>query len=88
MILYFKDSLILIIKMTYLYLPPALHCASSRGHKECVETLVKEKAPLEKKDKNGCTPLFYAITLGHSECAKLLMEKGANPNHQDSRGRR
>jgi len=39
-------------------------------------------------DINGLTPLFYAVTLGHVECVKLLLSLGANPNHQDFKGRK
>ena len=38
-------------------------------------------------DSNGCTALFYAVTLGHADCAQLLLNYGANPNHQDNKGR-
>ncbi|CAH1793068.1 unnamed protein product [Owenia fusiformis] len=66
----------------------ALHCAASRGHTACVEALVKTcKAAIDCDDKNGCTSLFYAITMDHLETAKLLLELGASPNHRDKKGR-
>ena len=66
----------------------ALHCAASRGHAECVRTLVSAcKARVDPVDKNQCTPLFYATTLGHDQCVKVLLELGASPNHSDTRGR-
>lgn len=66
----------------------ALHCAASRGHSDCLETLVALcGAEVDLVDSNGCTALFYAVTLGHADCAQLLLDCGANPNHQDKKGR-
>jgi ankyrin repeat protein len=39
------------------------------------------------EDINGCTALFYAVTLQHSNACQVLLELKANPNHQDNRGR-
>ncbi len=38
-------------------------------------------------DNNGCTALFYAVTLGHADCTELLLNFGAEPNRQDRKGR-
>jgi len=38
-------------------------------------------------DNNGCTAIFYAITLGHADCTELLLNFGAEPNRQDRKGR-
>lgn len=67
----------------------AAHCAASRGHSEVIEMLLQLSADfiIDAPDRNGATPLFYAVTLGHFECAKLLLAKGAKPNHQDRRFR-
>ena len=66
----------------------ALHCASSRGHHDCVETLVGLcGSEVDATDINGSTPLFYAVTLGHTECAALMLSYGADPNRQDRKGR-
>lgn len=66
----------------------ALHCAASRGHRDCIETLVGLcGAEIDVFDQNGSTPLFYAVTLGHAECAELILKFGANPNKQDKKGR-
>lgn len=66
----------------------ALHCAASRGHSDCLETLVALcGAEVDLVDANGCTALFYAVTLGHADCALLLLDYGADPNHQDKKGR-
>jgi len=66
----------------------ALHCAASRGHTKCVDLLVNKGSPVNSEDKNGCTPLFYAITLGHDDCAKVLLDKNADPSYKDKKGRR
>lgn len=67
---------------------PAIHCAASRGHIDCIETLISLcGAEVDQMDANGCTPLYYAVTLGHADCAQLLIKFGANVNHQDCKGR-
>lgn len=38
-------------------------------------------------DNNGCTALFYAVTVGHADCTELLLNYGAEPNRQDRKGR-
>jgi hypothetical protein len=55
---------------------------------DCLETLANLcGAEVDVIDANGCSPLFYAVTLGHSECTKLLLKYGAQPNRQDRKGR-
>jgi ankyrin repeat protein len=39
------------------------------------------------EDINGCTALFYAITLNHLDICRVLLDLGVNPNHKDHRGR-
>ncbi|KAH6926912.1 hypothetical protein HPB50_023528 [Hyalomma asiaticum] len=66
----------------------ALHCAASRGHVDCLETLVSLcGADVDAVDSNGCSALFYAVTLGHADCTQLLLKYGAVPNRQDHKGR-
>jgi len=66
----------------------ALHCAASRGHTDCIETLVTLcGAEMDVIDSNGCTALFYAVTLGHADSTQLLLSFGAEPNRQDRKGR-
>ena len=65
-----------------------MHCASSRGHYKCVETLIMIcGADVLQTDTSGCTPLFYATALGHSDCVRLLIESGAEVDLQDHKGR-
>jgi len=65
-----------------------LHCAATRGHASCIRMLVElYECPLEGEDVNGCTALFYAVSLKHSNACQVLLDLKANPNHQDHRGR-
>ena len=66
----------------------ALHCAASRGHNECLEALYTLcGAELDAVDNNGCTALFYAVTLGHADCTEVLLKFGSEYNRQDRKGR-
>lgn len=73
--------------MVLLYVT-ALHCAASRGHVECINTLIDFcGAEVDVIDTNGCSALFYAVTLGHMDAVLLLLKFGSNPNRQDRKGR-
>nr|XP_023022451.1 ankyrin repeat domain-containing protein 12 isoform X1 [Leptinotarsa decemlineata] len=66
----------------------ALHCAASRGHTDCMDTLLTLcGASIDVIDSNGCTALHYAVTLGHADATALLLAHGADPNRQDRKGR-
>lgn len=66
----------------------ALHCSASRGHTRCIEILIKLcGAQTDLIDSNGCTALFYAVTLGHADSTVKLLDLGADPNRQDRKGR-
>ncbi|KAF7280693.1 hypothetical protein GWI33_005550 [Rhynchophorus ferrugineus] len=66
----------------------ALHCAASRGHTDCIDTLLTLcGATPDVIDSNGCTALHYAVTLGHADATALLLAHGADPNRQDRKGR-
>ena len=66
----------------------ALHCAASRGHKECLSILITLcGADVNQRDGNGCTALFYTVTLGYMECTELLLGCGALTDIQDRKGR-
>ncbi|XP_066249413.1 inversin isoform X2 [Euwallacea similis] len=65
-----------------------LHCAASRGHTDCLDTLLTLcGASPDVIDSNGCTALHYAVTLGHADATALLLAHGADPNRQDRKGR-
>ncbi|XP_045466951.1 ankycorbin isoform X2 [Harmonia axyridis] len=66
----------------------ALHCAASRGHTDCIDTLLTLcGASCDIIDSNGCTALHYAVTLGHADATALLLAHGSDPNRQDRKGR-
>ena len=66
----------------------ALHCAASRGHRECLSILITLcGAAVNLRDLNGCTALFYTVTLGYVECSSLLLECGAQTDIKDRKGR-
>ena len=66
----------------------ALHCAASRGQDECITSLITLcGADVNKKDNSGCTPLFYAVTLGHGNVSNLLLDSGALTDVQDKKGK-
>ena len=53
----------------------ALHCAASRGHHDCIDTLIGLcGAEVDVRDQNGSSPLFYAVTLGHAECTSQVLK--------------
>ncbi|CAF1081414.1 unnamed protein product [Adineta steineri] len=89
-----KDSLsginqqIVHIFVLCVHLNLALHCAATRGHASCIRMLVEQcGCPIEGEDLNGCTALFYAITLDHPDVCQVLLKLKADPNHKDNRGR-
>lgn len=47
---------------------------------------IKSKGNLEKKDKNGWTPLFYVSLCGHLDILKALIEAGVDVNSTSSEG--
>ena len=63
----------------------SLHFASSNGHKEIVEILIKtDGININKQNNDGCTALHYASHNGFEECVKLLIENGADLNIHDN----
>ena len=65
-----------------------LHCAASRGHTDCIQSLVTLcSANVNCTDFNGCTPIFYSVSLGYVESTKMLLILGALPNVKDRKGR-
>jgi ankyrin repeat protein len=61
----------------------ALLLASSGGHSEIAEALVRAGADVNRRPGggfDGYTPLHLAAGWGHVELAKILLEHGANVN--------
>ena len=52
-----------------------LHWASSKGHKDIVELLLKYKADVNIEDQHGNTPLIKACRGGHSKIVEILLKR-------------
>ncbi|GFF34984.1 serine/threonine-protein kinase RAD53 [Aspergillus lentulus] len=65
----------------------ALHLAVARfGTATAVKLLLEAGDLTELKDKDGLTPLLYALSLNQWEKASILLEFRANPNAHDQLG--
>ena len=53
-----------------------LHCAIVKWQVEAVAHLLHAGANPNVTDKNGSTPLVYAMQQGHQEIAKLVLSAG------------
>jgi ankyrin repeat protein len=54
-----------------------LHETARSGRKEVVELLIANGADVNAKNRNGDTPLDYAITFKRTELADLFRKYGA-----------
>ena len=64
-----------------------LHIATLSGELEMMEALLDKGADVDIQDKNGLTPLFYAICSfpAKLDAVKLLLSHRANPNVRDKK---
>lgn len=66
-----------------------LHYAAIKEHPYFIENLL-EYAPdiidIDAKDKNGKTPLHWAVEQGKEKCAETLLDKGADSTLSDNNG--
>jgi ankyrin repeat protein/L-ascorbate metabolism protein UlaG (beta-lactamase superfamily) len=53
-----------------------LHAAAARGYGDLAAFLIESDAPVNVKDGDGRTPLYYAIRYGNTEIAEALKAKG------------
>ena len=58
--------------------------AARKSNVEQVKTLLAKGADIDAKSPYGATPLFFACDRGNDVIVKILLEKGANPNVQDT----
>ena len=58
-----------------------LHIAAYRGHKECLQTLLGFRPPLENHNRYSHTPLAAAQLWENYDLAVELLDNGASPNH-------
>lgn len=57
----------------------ALHLACQRGFSEIVEAILDfREAKVDILDKDGDTPLVFALAAGSPECVRVLIERGAD----------
>jgi len=65
----------------------ALLFAAREGDLASGRTLVNAKAKLNLSDPDGTTPLIEAIINFHFDFAAFLLDRGADPNARDNKGR-
>lgn len=58
--------------------------AARKSNVEQVKALLDKGADVDAKSPYGATPLFFACDRGNDVVVKILLEKGANPNVQDT----
>ena len=63
-----------------------LMIATSYGHKQLVEMLLKRGAEADAQNSNGGTALMAAAQYGHEQVAEMLIQHGAEVNLQSSEG--
>ncbi|XP_070568943.1 putative ankyrin repeat protein RF_0381 isoform X2 [Ptychodera flava] len=56
----------------------ALHQAAKKGYVEHVKLLMKFKADVEAKTKDGWTPIHYAAEEGYTEIVQLMLKQAKN----------
>jgi len=61
-----------------------LLAAARSGDLAGATSALQKGAAVEAKTQYGQTPLFLASSAGHQAVVKLLLEKGANPDVQDT----
>lgn len=66
--------------------PTALHLAVTTGRYDIVEMLVYAGADVNSKDKNGSTPLMFAVEYGYKDISHLLIDNGAQPSITNNQG--
>jgi ankyrin repeat protein/L-ascorbate metabolism protein UlaG (beta-lactamase superfamily) len=54
-----------------------LHAAAAKGYGDLAAFLIESGAPVNAKDSEGHTPLYYATRHGNTEVARALKAKGA-----------
>ncbi|EGC45233.1 predicted protein [Histoplasma capsulatum var. duboisii H88] len=62
----------------WLYHPPPL--TAGNGHRDAMQTLLRNRANIDFTDVDGDTPLIKAASKGHDNVTRTLLCKGANPN--------
>lgn len=63
-----------------------MHLAASRGHIECIQSLLEAGSPLDIQDGMGQSALHLSLRRSHTEIALLLIAKGCNYDLADENG--
>ena len=66
--------------------PNLLHQMTFAGHIKHVEFLISNGADVNRKDPNGYTPLYIAVSKNNFQLVKYLISKGADLNLKDCYG--
>ncbi|MBD0391647.1 tetratricopeptide repeat protein [Wolbachia endosymbiont of Pentalonia nigronervosa] len=64
-----------------------LFTQAKKGDLQKVEDYIKKGAVVNAKDKDGRTPLHYAVQDGYKEIVEILLKNGAHYDVKDSKGR-
>ena len=62
---------------------PMLHWFVIEDFPAAAQLVLDLGVPVDSRDKDGCTPLRYASSLGRLGCVRLLLARGADPNLPD-----
>jgi uncharacterized protein len=65
----------------------ALLFAARQNDRKSAELLLKAGADINLGAQDGTSPILVAVMNGHYSLANFLLEKGANPNTADTKGR-
>lgn len=66
----------------------SLHVAAMHGSHDIARLLLeREGVEMDSKDRDGRTPLSWAVEEGYVEVVQMLLEKGAEVDSKDSKGR-
>ncbi|XP_005102034.1 ankyrin repeat domain-containing protein 50 [Aplysia californica] len=63
-----------------------LHEAAQSGARKCLKYLLEQKANVNARNKDGLTPLFYAVQSNEPENVKTLIAHGADIHFRDGKG--
>lgn len=59
---------------------------SIAGHERVVETLIKNGADINLRERDGWAPINVAAHKDYERIAEMLLKNGANPNNQNNQG--
>ncbi len=69
-------NLTLAHKVSVFCIVTLLHLAAGMGQTDIANILIKARAAINARDKNGWTPLYYAAALGQTNTAIALVYAG------------